>query len=96
MLGDEAAWPLLIRGLSAPNWFESYSRLRELGSAVEPHVFPYLEDKNPKVLTAVAALLSRVGTEKSLPLVAQTAARIPDNARVAQALSDLKKRLGKD
>ena len=95
-LGDEAAWPLLIRGLSAPNWFESYGRLRELGSAVEPHVFPYLEDENPQVLTAVAALLSRVGTEKSLPLVAQTAARNPENARVAQALSDLKQRLGKD
>ena len=37
---------------------------------VEPHVFPYLKDENPAVVTAVAALLSRVGTEKSLPLVA--------------------------
>ena len=94
-LGDTAAWPLLIEGLSTPAWFESYSRLRELGPIVESHVFPYLEDENPAVVTYVAALLSRVGTEKSLPLVEKTVERNPENTRIRQALFDLKERLAK-
>jgi len=93
-LGDATAWTPLIEGLSTAQWFASYSRLRELGPAVEPHVFPYLKHRNPAVVTYVAALLSRVGTAKSLPLIEKTVSRNPGNARIRQALSDLKKRLG--
>jgi len=94
-LGDETAWPLLIAGLATPEWFASYSLLRELGATVEPHVFPYLESENPAMVTCVAALLSRVGTEKSLPLVTKAVADHPDIPRIKQALDDLRSRLEK-
>jgi len=94
-LGDETAWPLLVKGLATPAWYASYSRLRELGAKVEPHVFPYLEDENPVLVTYVAALLSRVGTQRSLPLVTKAVADHPENARIKQALDDLRKRLEK-
>lgn len=92
-LGDDTAWAPLVAGLGTPAWYASYSLLRELGPAVEPHVFPYLEDDNQAIVVYVSALLSRVGTEKSLPLLEKTVAANPDIPRIAQALADLKKRL---
>jgi len=92
-LGDESAYPLLIAGLGTPAWFDSYSRLRAMGSQVEEHVFPFTTNANPQLAFYATVLLSRIGTEKSLPYLKASIERQPGNARLEQALADLKRRI---
>jgi hypothetical protein len=89
LLGDDRAWPLLIQGLGTPEWFDSYSRLRAMGAKAEEWVIPFATSKNPQLARNSTLLLSRIGTEKSLPVIRAAIARNPDDARLKQALSDL-------
>jgi HEAT repeat protein len=92
-LGDDSAYPDLVAGLSTPDRYDSYSRLRALGPRVEPHVLPFLEGDDPVLTHFVGILLSRVGTEKSVEPLSRAVERYPAAARLRQALEDLKKRL---
>jgi len=93
LLGDDAAYADLVAGLRTDGWYDAYSRLRALGPRIEPHVLPYLESDDPRVVHYVAILLSRVGTEKSLEPLERAVAKYPSAQRLRQALEDLRGRL---
>jgi hypothetical protein len=96
LLGDDSAWPLLFKGLAAPQWWKSYYALRDTGAKCEKHAFPFLEDENPQIVVYTAIVLSYVGTEASVAPLEKAIAANPENARLKKALADLKKRLEKE
>jgi len=95
LLGDEGGWDLLAKELGGERPTQAYLLLVELGAPAEAHVLSLLDDANAKVVVAAAVTLSRVGTETSLEPLSKCAKAHPEVARLAKAVEDLKKRLGK-
>ena len=93
LLGDDTAYPALIEVLRTRDWYAAYSLLRESGERSEDPALEYLGDDDQQFVTYVAALLSRIGTAKSIPALEKTVAKHPDNERIRQALGDLRERL---
>ncbi len=95
MLGDEAGWTELFGALGGPDWVASAKLLIEVGAPAQPRLIAALEHAEGQPLVACAIVLSRMGDAAALAPLEAAAAKHPAIPRLAVAVTDLRRRVGK-